>query len=111
YRQCQTGDLDSIRDKRPVAADLDGIAVGGAAHGLGQRVVFADFDALVAQEDEGARFRLGCFRPDLSGVLEPLPVVRSLPPALVGRAGADTVHVRTQVIAVRPDAVAGAPRR
>src|SRR5262245_10539352 len=45
---------------------------------------------------------------DLSGVLEPLLILRRLLPPLVGRAGADQVHVGTEVLLVLPGAVAGA---
>src|SRR5215831_1323029 len=45
---------------------------------------------------------------DLSGVLEPLPVLRRLLPPLVGGAGADQVHVGAQVLLVLAGPVAGA---
>src|SRR5262249_41103835 len=104
-------DSDWRRCERPVAANLDGVAVAGALHRLGQRVELPHLSTLAAQEHERTllrlRFRL-CLQ--LPGVLEPLLIVRRLLPLLVGRAGADQVHVGAEVFAVRAGAVAGAVR-
>src|SRR5262245_29197347 len=44
---------------------------------------------------------------ELHGLLQPLLVVRSLLPALVGRTGADQVHVGPQVLLVLPGPIPG----
>ena len=50
-------DRDRLCHKRPVAADLDGVAIAGANHRVGQRVELALCDAFAAQDDEGLRLR------------------------------------------------------
>ena len=53
-------DVDSVTDKRPVAANLDRVAVAGAGNRLGQRVELALGDARAAEDDETRPVR--CWR-------------------------------------------------
>ena len=104
-------DAHPVANERPVAADLDGVSIGGVLHRLGQRVELSFRDALAANYHEGARLRLRRLRPELFRLLEPLLILRRLPPAFVGRAGADEVHVGAEVLAVLARFVAGAVGR
>ncbi len=76
-------DLDRTADKRPVAADFDGVARAGAKNSLGQRVELSFRNARAAETDE--RAGLGFCRRrtllDSPGVLEPLLILRRLLPA------------------------------
>src|SRR5262245_5839093 len=90
----------AVTDERPVAADLDGVAVARALHRFGQGVELANLDALGGQHHEGLWFRLGRLGPRLLRVLEPLLILRRLLPALIRRAGADQVDIRAEVLAV-----------
>src|SRR5262245_51188048 len=51
-----------------------------------------------------------CVLFHLASLLEPLLVLGCCLPALVGRAGADQVHVGAEVLAIRAGAIAGAVR-
>src|SRR5262245_41500525 len=85
-RQPLPAEIDRLGGERPVAADLDGVAVAGVLDCLGQGVELPLRDPLAAQPHERARLRLRGFGAELSGVLEPLLVVGRLLPSLVGGA-------------------------
>src|SRR5262245_51560254 len=51
--KCSRSEVDRRSDKRPIAAHIDGVAIAGALHRLGQGIELANLDAL--EPDEGER--------------------------------------------------------
>src|SRR5260370_7867963 len=106
-------DRNGVSDKRPVAPDFDGVAVvvAGALHCLGERVELALGDALAAQDHEGLCLRLdGGKALLLPAILQPLPILPRLLPALPPRTAPPHVHLGPDVLTLLAGAVAGAVR-